>query len=255
MTARVKREIPVLRDYKADFHIHSCLSPCGEWEMGPRDIIGRCRAAALDVIALCDHNSCENAGAVMREGERCGVSVLPGLEICSREEVHVLALFPTLERAFAMQAWVYAGLDGLNQPELFGWQVIANENNEVLGENPRLLIGATRQGLGDIVRLTRRLDGLSLAAHIDRPTNGIINQLGFIPPDLEFDGVEVSWRVPLSDARRRLPDIGNLPCVTSSDAHRLSDIGRAFTTLRMASPSIPEIRLALQGRNDRCVRA
>lgn len=254
MTERGGREGAVLRDLKADLHIHTCLSPCGEWEMSPRDIVRRCRDAGLDLIAVCDHNSCENAGAVMREGVRRGLAVLPGLEICSREEVHVLAVFERLDSAQTMQEWVYAGLDGLNQPELFGWQVVANEDSEVLGENPRLLIGATRLSLSEIVRRTHALDGLSLSAHIDRPVNGIINQLGFIPPDLELDGVEVSWRVPLSEARARLPEIGDRPCITSSDAHRLEDIGRACTLLHVAAPTLAEIRLALQGRDRRRIR-
>jgi len=244
----------VLRDFRTDLHIHTCLSPCGEWEMSPRDIIRRCQETSLDLIAVCDHNTCENAGAVMREGARRGLAVLPGLEICSREEVHVLAVFDRLAQALAMQAWVYAGLEGLNQPELFGWQVVANEDSEVLGENPRLLIGATRLGLSEIVRRTHALDGLSLSAHVDRPANGIINQLGFIPPDLALDGVEVSWRLPLSEARARLPEIGDRPCITSSDAHRLDDIGRASTVLHLAAPTLPEIRLALQGRELRCIR-
>jgi hypothetical protein len=255
VTGRGGREGAVLRDIHADLHIHTCLSPCGEWEMSPRDIVRRCRDAGLDLIAVCDHNSCENAGAVMREGGRRGLAVLPGLEICSREEVHVLAVFECLDSAQTMQEWVYAGLDGLNQPELFGWQVVANEDSEVLGENPRLLIGATRLGLGEIVRRTHALGGLSLSAHVDRPANGIINQLGFIPADLELDGVEVSWRIPLSEARARLPEIGDRPCVTASDAHRLEDIGRACTVLHVAEPTLAEIRLALQGRDRRCIRA
>jgi hypothetical protein len=122
--------------------------------MGPRDVVRRSREAGLDLIAVCDHNSSENAGAAMREGERAGVAVLPGMEVCSREEVHILALFDALDQALAMQAFVYAGLPGENQPELFGYQVVANEDNEVLGENPRLLIGATAYGLEEIVHRT-----------------------------------------------------------------------------------------------------
>jgi 3',5'-nucleoside bisphosphate phosphatase len=175
------QEPAVLREFKADLHIHTCLSPCGDWEMSPRQIIQKSLDAALDLIAICDHNTTENAGAVMREGLRRGVGVLPGLEICSKEEVHVLAIFGELEQALAMQEWVYAGLSGENQPEVFGYQIVANEDNEVLAENPRLLIGATRLGLGQIVRQTHALGGLSLSAHVDRPANGIINQLGFSP--------------------------------------------------------------------------
>ena len=246
-------EPSALRDFKADLHIHTCLSPCGDWEMSPRNIIRKCLETSLDLIAICDHNSCENAGAVMREGGRQGVCVLPGLEICSREEVHILAVFGQLEQALAMQAWVYAGLTGQNQPDVFGYQIVANEDSEVLGENPRLLIGAVQLGLGDIVRQTHALNGLSLSAHVDRPVNGIINQLGFIPPDLMLDGVEVSYRLPLSRARRSLPEIGDRPCITSSDAHFLKDIGRACSVLKMAAPTLAEIRLALRGDQGRGV--
>ncbi len=241
----------VLRDFKADLHIHTCLSPCGDWEMSPRHIIERCIETSLDLIAVCDHNSAENAGAVLREGRRRGICVLPGMEICSKEEVHILAIFDALEHALAMQEWVYAQLEGQNQPELFGWQIVANEESEVLGENPRLLIGATRLGLGDIVQRTHALKGLSLSAHVDRPANGIINQLGFIPPDLALDGVEVSYRVPLAQARERIPAIGAFPCITSSDAHFLKDIGRAATLVRMAAPTVAEIGLALRGEDGR----
>jgi 3',5'-nucleoside bisphosphate phosphatase len=246
-------EPAVLREFKADLHIHTCLSPCGDWEMSPRNIVRKSREARLDLIAVCDHNTCENAGAVMREGQREGLCVLPGLEICSREEVHILAIFGELEHALAMQEWVYAGLTGQNQPEIFGYQIVSNEDSEVLGENPRLLIGATERGLGDIVRRTHALNGLSLSAHVDRPANGIINQLGFIPPDLRLDGVEVSYRVGLPTARESLPLIGSLPCLTSSDAHFLKDIGRARTVLRMAAPTIAEIGLALRGQQERRV--
>ncbi len=242
-----------LRAFKVDLHIHTCLSPCADWEMGPRDVVRRSREAGLDLIAVCDHNSSENAGAAMREGERAGVAVLPGMEVCSREEVHILALFDVLDQALAMQAFVYAGLPGENQPELFGYQVVANEDNEVLGENPRLLIGATAYGLEEIVHRTHALGGLSISCHVDRPVNGIINQLGFIPPDLGLDGVEVSYRVPLAQARERCPMIGALPCITSSDAHFLKDIGRAATLLRLAAPSLREIGRALRAESGRGV--
>jgi hypothetical protein len=242
-----------LRKFKADLHIHTCLSPCGDWEMSPRDVVRRSREAGLDLIAVCDHNSCENAGAAMREGRRAGVAVLPGMEVCSREEVHILALFDLLEQALAMQAFVYAGLAGENQPELFGFQVVANEENEVLGENPRLLIGATAYSLEEIVHRTHALGGLSISCHVDRPANGIINQLGFIPPDLKLDGVEVSYRIPLGQARERCPLIGALPCITSSDAHFLKDIGRAATVLEMAAPSLCEIGRALRAEMGRGV--
>ena len=241
----------MLRKFRADLHIHSCLSPCSDWAMSPKKIIQKSLEVGLDLIAICDHNSAENAGAAMRLGNRQGIQVLPGLEICSREEVHILALFDALEPALEMQAYVYANLPGENNSKVFGYQVIANENDEVIGENPRLLIGATRLSLHDIVGKTHLLGGINISCHVDRPGYGIINQLGFIPTDLKLDGLEVSYRIKLGQATQTIPAIGDFACVTSSDAHYLDDIGRACTVLKLAEPSLAEIRLALAKKNGR----
>ncbi|MGD8257795.1 MAG: PHP domain-containing protein, partial [Desulfobacterales bacterium] len=125
--------------------------------MSPRKIVQRSLNVGLDMIALCDHNSVENAGATIHEGKKQGLAVIPGLEICSKEEVHILALFDALDCALEMQKHVYANLPGKNNPEVFGHQVVANELDEVISENSRLLIGATRLGLHDIVKKTHTL--------------------------------------------------------------------------------------------------
>lgn len=219
--------------------------------MSPQKIVSASLQAGLDLIAICDHNSAENAAAVMRQGAKFGLRVLPGMEICSREEVHLLALFEDPAGALEMQVAVYANLDGQNNPDVFGCQVVANENDQVTKENTHLLIGATRLSAQEILQQTHRLHGLCLAAHVDRQAFGIIAQLGFIPPDLALDAVEVTYRVPLRDARRRLAGIRGLPAVTSSDAHYLQDIGRACTVFEIAEPCLAEIRLALNGLHGR----
>ena len=241
----------MLKRFKADLHIHSCLSPCSDWAMSPKKIVQQSLEVGLDLIAICDHNSAENAGATMREGNRQGMQVLPGMEICSKEEVHILALFDELAPALEMQAYVYANLPGENKTEVFGFQVIANEQDEVMGENPRLLIGATRLGLHDIVKKTHALSGINISCHVDRPAYGIINQLGLIPEDLNLDGLEVSYRIKLAEAAQAIPVIENFSCVTASDAHYLNDIGKAWTVFQMAEPSLSEIRLALTGKAGR----
>lgn len=232
-------------------HIHSCLSPCGDWDMSPKRIIQKCIEVGLDLIGICDHNTAENAGIAMHEGKKQGVHVLPGMEICSKEEVHILALFEDLTHALEMQSYVYSNLPGQNNPEVFGYQVVANEHDEVLGENPRLLIGATRLGLQNIVEKTHALGGLSFSCHVDRPAFGIINQLGFIPADLALDGVEVSRRVKLAEAHKTVPGIDNFSCITGSDAHFLTDIGKAWTVFQMAEPTIAEIRKSLLNQDGR----
>jgi PHP family Zn ribbon phosphoesterase len=134
---------------------------------------------------------------------------------------------------------------------VFGCQVVANENDEVMDENPRLLIGATRLGLHEIVAKTHELGGLSLSCHVDRPAYGIINQLGFIPPDLALDGVEVSCHIKLAEASNTIAGIKNYCCITNSDAHFLDDVGVVSTVFYMAEPTLAKIRKSLLQKDRR----
>lgn len=243
----------MLKKFKADLHIHSCLSPCSDWDMSPKKIVAKSLERQLDLIAICDHNTAENAAAALREGTRQGIAVLPGMEICSREEVHLVTLFKKIEDALKMQEFIYAHLPGKNQPEVFGHQVVADEHDQVLGENPRLLIGATQLSLLEIVEKAHHLGGICISSHVDRPSYSLIGQLGFIPEDLHLDAVEVSYRVPLDKALIEVPAIKNHPCVTSSDAHFLSDIGKTWTEFILAAPTLQEIRMAMTGTKGRRV--
>lgn len=240
-----------LRAFQADLHIHTCLSPCGDWEMGPVNIIEKSRQMNLDIIAVCDHNTAENADAVMKAGKKGGIAVLPGLEICSREEVHILSVFNELPQATAMQEFVYRHLKGENTPEIFGHQVIADQNNIVKGENEKLLIGATDLGILEIVDRIHLLGGLGIAAHIDRKVFSIIQQLGFIPSDIPLDGVELSPFAGPAYDRKQYPGAERFPVITSSDAHFPADIGKVRTIFFISEPTISEIRLALTRQNGR----
>ena len=239
--------------FKADLHIHSCLSPCGDLDMSPRAIVKKSREAGLDLIAVCDHNSAENAAAVLRAAGQKGLCVLPGMEISSREEVHTLAIFDRIDQALEMQDIVYGRLKGTNRPELFGDQVVANEFDEVDGFNDRLLIGAVQISLADVVKEVHRLGGLSIASHVDRPSFSILSQLGFVPKDLELDGLEVSVHTDRESAKKEIPGISEYALVSFSDAHFLSDVGKASTSFLMESPCVAEIRLALKGQEGRRV--
>ena len=242
---------PLLKKIKADLHIHSCLSPCSDWDMSPRKIVEKSRERQLDLIAICDHNTAENAAATSREGRRQGIAVLPGMEICSREEVHLVTLFKKIDDALEMQEFIYAHLPGKNEPEVFGHQVVADEHDQVLGENTRLLIGATQLSLHDIVDKAHHLSGICISSHVDRPSYSLISQLGFIPEDLHLDAVEVSYRVPLDKALDKVSGIRDYPCVTASDAHFLEDIGKVWTAFMLAAPTLEEIQMALAGTEGR----
>ena len=242
-----------MKYFTGDLHIHTCLSPCAELEMSPLTIVEKSLEKGLDVIAVCDHNSAENVGAVLRAGRERGLHVLPGLEINSIEEVHTLAIFDTEKQARTMQEIIYSHLTGSNDPEIFGDQIIANELDEVEGVNDRLLIGSAQLRLDDVVREVRRLGGLSIASHVDRPSYSVLSQLGFIPVDLELDAVEVSYRVKTDFFVGRAHEIRGLPVITSSDAHYPADIGRVSTAFYMETPDVKEIRMAFRAEAGRRV--
>lgn len=238
-----------LRDYRADLHIHTCLSPCAELTMSPLAIAEAAHSRKIDLIAVCDHNSAENVPAVSEAAERFAIRVLPGIEITSREEIHILALFDSIESANRLQRILYEHLPGKNDPDTFGLQVVVNAEGEVLRFNERLLIGAVTLDIDSLVAAIHEFDGLAVAAHIDRESFSLISQLGFIPPELELDAVEVSSRTPLSAACSRYGI--KLPITTASDAHRPEEIGAALTTFRLGDRTAREIKLAFEKKDGR----
>ncbi|MBN1441768.1 MAG: histidinol phosphatase, partial [Planctomycetes bacterium] len=214
-------------------HIHTCLSPCAEAEMAPAAIARMARVRGLDIIGICDHNSAENVAAAVRAGRKEEVFVVPGIEITSREEVHILGLFHTEADALDVQALVYESLAGENDEIAFGTQLVVDEWDRMAGTSNRLLIGATELTLEDVVGAIHRHGGLAIASHIDRQGFGIIGQLGFVPPELELDALEVSPRSPFKEWE-------SYRVITSSDAHVLEDIGRSRTSFFTRGASLDE---------------
>ncbi len=240
-----------LKLYRADLHVHTCLSPCGDWDMSPAFVIGRCVEKKIDIVAITDHNTIENTKVAMTLGRENGLTVLPSMEICSTEEVHILGLFDSFNNAEKMQTIVYEHLKGENQPDVFGYQVVANENDEVVSQNEKLLIGATDLSINRIVDAVHSLGGLAIAAHIDKKAFSLLGQLGFVPPDLNLDAVEVSYRERPERAVEKLLFGMKIPCITSSDAHFPGEIGRVSTKFLIAAPTITEMKMALQGIDGR----
>lgn len=234
-----------------DLHIHTCLSPCAQSDMLPTTIIKQARDKNLDVIGICDHNSAENVLAVKKAGEKEGVQVLGGMEMSSSEEVHILAFFDDDGALLEMQNIVYENLFGENDEKYFGEQLIVDEYDKIIASTNKLLIGSTNLGIDRIVELVHSLGGLAVASHVDRESFSIITQLGFIPKELPLDALELSWRCELSEVNNY--ESYGLPLVKSSDAHFLSDIGKAVTTFSLSAPSFSEVVMAFQNVEGRTV--
>ena len=242
----------MLKCFYADLHIHTCLSPCADLTMSPKRIVEQAIAKNLDIIGICDHNSAENIQAAKNAVSNKNITVLAGMEVTSIEEVHLLALFDEVKRVLNLQEIVYANLTpGENKEDLFGEQIIANEFDEVKGYNKRLLIGATKLTLKELVNKIHELEGLAIASHIDREAYSIIGQLGFIPKDLELDALEISSKTNKNDALNKFPEIKKFPLIFSSDAHFLHDIGKVTTSFLLEEPAVDEIRKALRNREGR----
>jgi predicted metal-dependent phosphoesterase TrpH len=238
-----------MKEFKADMHIHTCLSPCADLEMSPRNIVKEAKKKGLDIIGICDHNSAENFPAMAKSADIAGIKAIGGIEITSREEVHILGLFGNEEDLFSIQNAVYSNLHGVNDEERYGLQVVVNENDEVLGFNNKLLIGATEMSIEEVVDLIHKNNGIAIASHIDRDGFSIIANLGFIPEGLELDALEI-----IEPSKRDIYSSGWEPVfISSSDAHMIKDIGKRFSCFLMKERSFEEIRKCLSRENGRKV--
>lgn len=222
--------------------------------MYPSAVVEKAIAENLDIIAICDHNASENIEFVMRLAEGKPLKVIPGMEITSSEEVHVLALFDSLDDLKKIQETVYNHLTGMNREEIFGCQAIINDLDEVEGFNDRFLLGATRLSLHDVIQQVHDFGGIVIASHIDRESFSVIAQLGFIDPDIPFDALEVTHRTGIGGARLKYPELSRYAFVESSDAHFIRDIGQGKTNILLDDGTISELKMAFERRGGRYVQ-
>ena len=229
-----------------DLHIHSCLSPCADDDMTPWNLVGMARVKGLDVIALTDHNTALNTLEATAAGEAYGVQVIPGMEITSREEVHILGYFSCAQDAMAAGDTVYAHLPQVqNQPALFGNQIIIGPDDAPSGTLGKLLINATDLSVEEVCALVRSFGGVPVPAHINRGANGMIGALGLMPFLPEYPVVEVYPGVacPAYAVQGRF-------VLHSSDAHRLEDIQERTFSLN-AQPTSQDVMRLLRAMDDR----
>lgn len=211
--------------YYSDLHMHSCLSPCGDADMTPNNLVNMSVLNGLEIIALTDHNTCKNCPAAAKVAQEAGIVLVPGMELCTSEEAHIVCLFPTVDKAMEFDAYVEKHIPPIpNKPEVFGEQLILNELDETVGHVEPLLITATDISVDNVVELTAKFGGASFPAHIDKSAYSVISSLGIFPDYAGFCVAELSSRGDENYIRTLSPALSTMPFIRNSDAHYLENI-------------------------------
>ncbi len=241
---------------KADFHMHSCLSPCGDLSMSPSAIVEILAQKGIQIAALTDHNTALNCPAFAALCKQRGIAPLFGLEVQTMEEIHVVCLFSSIDTALLFNKELSALIPHIpNNPEKMGDQIVVDEEENIIDEVDYYLIMSAEIGIDDLARRVHELEGLVIPAHVDRAAFSLTSQLGFIP-DGEWDALEVV-RLPQADSPNPALNEAALsyPLITSSDAHYVEHVGRRAFMLDIGdrplynedkTVNIETIRLALQ---------
>lgn len=228
--------------YFYDLHMHSCLSPCGDVDMTPNNIVGMSKLLGLDVIALTDHNSVLNCEAVMKLGAQNDLLVIPGMELTTMEEIHVVCLFPTIEKALLFNDYVREHqMQIKNRADIYGRQIIMDENDEEIGEVSNLLILATDISVMNVRELVESFHGVCYPAHINRDSMSIISSLGDIPPECGFKTAEVSSSGDIEKLKIQHPILNDMLIVRDSDAHYLQNMKDAQNFFELDEISIEAV--------------
>lgn len=219
-----------------DFHIHSALSPCADDDMTPNNIVNMARLTGLDAIALSDHNCGDNLPAVAQLAADAGITFIPGIELNTSEEVHLLAYFNELEQAVRLGTLLYDALPDIeNIEEYFGHQYVMDAGDNITGKKKKLLLSALPYGLMECCEMIREYGGVAVPAHVNKSADSLLANLGFFPPDIRFSTIEI-WRGTPVDA-----DISMYRALCNSDAHTLAQIAERENVLQVSANKREEI--------------
>ena len=213
-----------------DLHIHSVLSPCGDVMMTPGNLVGMAKINGLEAIALTDHNAMQNISAAMKIGEAYDIVVIPGMELETAEEIHVVCLFPDTESLSAFQDVVvesYGPKIPTNRPEIFGKQLIYNEEDEECGELERMLLIPSGITIDDVFGIVEGLGGIAFPAHVDRDSYSVLTTLGALPYGYKNGFVEISCECSREEIVKTYPELEKYKLLPSSDAHYIDKIQEA----------------------------
>lgn len=219
-----------------DFHIHSALSPCGDEDMTPNNIVNMAAIKGLDIIALTDHNSSGNCAAAMAAAKGLPLMVLPGMELCTAEECHIVCLFPHLPECLSFDEYVRARYAPVkNKPDIFGRQLFMDSEDEIVGEEETLLTTSTEISVDEVSDLVAGFGGVAFPAHIDRPSYSVLAMLGFLAPEMGFHTAELSKHCQsVEELLPSHPYLSEYRIVRNSDAHYLGDIAERENCLELA---------------------
>ena len=240
-----------MKNYFADLHLHTVLSPCADLLMTPKNIIDRALEVGLDLIAITDHNSAENVEVTMELAVDTPLTILPGMEVETKEEVHLLCLFEKLEQVLSWQEVVYASLpQKKNNEEVFGPQILTNLADEYVKKVEKMLSAATEFSVEEVVAEVSERGGVVIPSHVDRGHASLLSNLGFIPPNLEIDAVEITPNITVKEAKEKFAQLSDYQLITNSDAHQLEAIKKSLK-LKLPRVDFSELKLALKEEKDR----
>ncbi|MFO7819627.1 MAG: PHP domain-containing protein [Halanaerobacter sp.] len=235
----------------ADLHIHTVLSPCGDLLMTPQNIIDRAIEVGLDMIAITDHNSAKNVKTTVELALDTDLTVIPGMEVETKEEVHLVSLFPHVDKLLQWQEIVKSSLPDIeNDEEVFGPQLITDLNDEYIKKEPKLLLQAVDLSITEVVAKVRELGGIIIPAHVDKANYSLISNLGFINPELNILGVEISKNIDRKKAETQFAYLKNYSLLSSSDAHYLKELKKSMK-LYLKEASFKEVKLAILEKKER----
>jgi PHP family Zn ribbon phosphoesterase len=234
-----------MKEFRADLHIHTLLSPCASLEMSPVAIVEAVLAKGIEIVAITDHNHTAHGMLIRELAAEKGIYVLPGAEITSSEEIHCLAYFDRESDLVKIQEYIDTCISRTaNEPRIMGFQPVVDRNEMIVKEIEHSLYGSLSTGIEDICSMVHQTGGLFVPAHIDRPYNSLFSQIGFIPDGLLPDAYEISFRSDPEILMDQYPELRNHTLLKSSDAHYPDNIGRGGIKLRMKEISFDEIRMA-----------
>ncbi len=243
-----------MRTFRVDLHTHTVLSPCGDLEMSPVNIVKKARERGIDILGISDHNTTLHAPLIKKMAAREGLMVVMGAEVTTKEEVHCLCFFETEEKLTVFQSYLEAHLPHIpNDNDRFGYQVVVNEADEIIDEIEWLLISAIDQSVDQVEQKVHELSGLFIPAHINKAQNSIISQLGFVPFDLNVDALEISKHISKTSFLEKNAYLKDKTFIKSSDAHCIDLVGEVCTKFQMMEASFEEVKMALRNEGGRFV--